>query len=320
MRIASILLVAAAAPLAAQTPPAKSTAARSAVTKSRAPAPVQAAPAPVPLDSLDPLRQALDSVAAIRLRAVISAANNLGLSGGALESRVLRLAARGVPVAGIERSVGEEWARMSAMRGVLQRALARTPDAGEVEAAAELARRGVDPKRIAELATSAPAGRSLALPLLVAGSFVDLGQPADSVLARLTVQLSAGATDREIERGAAALNAVPVYVEPVATTTSTAKVTSLDTVVIEETREVPSPAKTAAVPPARAGPGDPARPTGARPRAGSCSRSGTGACSSPGSRSGAWTGGRARSNVAVASSTAARAERQGQERTAVRRG
>lgn len=214
----------------------------------------------------DPLRTALDSAAAVRLRAAITSATNLGLPGSALESRVLRLAARGVSMADIERSVGEDWARMSTMRGVLQRALGRTPAADEVEAAAELARRGVGPKPIAALATAAPSGRSVAIPLFVVGSFVDLGQPPDSVLARVSAQLAAGAADREIEQGAAAFNAPPVYVEPVAVApTSKEKVTALDTVVIQETREAPLAAKAAATPPARTGPGEPGRAAQAAP-------------------------------------------------------
>jgi hypothetical protein len=69
----------------------------------------------------------------------------------------------------------------------------------EIEAGAEVMRKGVDGKQVSELAKSAPSGRSLAVPLFVIGSLVDRGLPSDDALLRVQTRLQQRATDRELE-------------------------------------------------------------------------------------------------------------------------
>jgi hypothetical protein len=74
----------------------------------------------------------------------------------------------------------------------------RTPGAGEVEAAATAMRMGVDGGDVAALARSGPAGRSLAVPLLVLGALAQRGLPSDQALEAVRERLAARAPDAEL--------------------------------------------------------------------------------------------------------------------------
>jgi hypothetical protein len=145
------------------------------------------------------LKEVLPADVAARVLAVIAKARAHGLSGDALENRALKFAAKGVNPAAIERSVAEQEDRMERVRDTLQRARGRKPSDDEVDAGAEAMRKGVDGSKVSALAKSAPADRSLAVPLYVVGSLVDRGLPSDSALARVQARLRLRASDRELE-------------------------------------------------------------------------------------------------------------------------
>jgi hypothetical protein len=83
---------------------------------------------------------------------------------------------------------------------VLEDARGRKPDIDEVEAAADVSRKGVDGSAVSELAKSAPSGRSLAVPLFVIGSLVDRGLPSDAALQRVLDRLKAHASDADLQK------------------------------------------------------------------------------------------------------------------------
>lgn len=74
----------------------------------------------------------------------------------------------------------------------------RAPDASEIEAAATAKELGVDGAAISDLASSAPSGRSLAVPLAVIGALVDRGLPSDAALQSVLDRLNARASDAEL--------------------------------------------------------------------------------------------------------------------------
>lgn len=88
-------------------------------------------------------------------------------------------------------------ADMSVAREAVARAGA-APAEGEIEAATAAMRMGVDGDVVSELARSRASGRSLAVPLLVVGSLVERGLPADDAITSVRDRLEAGATDGEL--------------------------------------------------------------------------------------------------------------------------
>lgn len=152
-----------------------------------------------PSDVSARLNEVLPADVAARVLAIIAKARANGLSGDALENRALKFAAKGVAPASIERSVAEQEDRMEHVRDTLQRARGRKPTDDEVEAGAEVLRKGVHGAAVSALAKSAPSGRSLAVPLYVIGSLMDRGLPSDSALARVEARLQLRASDRDLE-------------------------------------------------------------------------------------------------------------------------
>lgn len=146
------------------------------------------------------LREVLPADVADRVLAKIAEARSRGLPAAALEQRALKFASRGVAAADIERSVSDHSARMTSARQNIERARGSSATADEVDAGGEAIRMGVDGAAVAELARTAPSGRSLAVPLLVIGSLVDRGLPSDEALSRVRDRLEARATDAELER------------------------------------------------------------------------------------------------------------------------
>lgn len=150
-------------------------------------------------DAATRLRQVLPSDVATRVLAVIEKARTRGLPADALENRALKFAARGIEASAIEKSINEQEARMEHVRDVLQAARAQKPASDEIEAGAEALRKGVDGASVAELAKSAPSGRSLAVPLYAIGSLLDRGLASDQAIRRVEEKLQARASDRDIE-------------------------------------------------------------------------------------------------------------------------
>jgi hypothetical protein len=145
------------------------------------------------------LREVLPADVASRVLATIAAARSRELPAQALENRALKFAAHGVPPADIEKAITEQADRMARGRDILQQARSRRPDGDEIDAAAEALRKGVDRVKINDLATVAPSGRSLAVPLYVIGSLIDRGLPSATALKRVRDRLEARASDTDLE-------------------------------------------------------------------------------------------------------------------------
>jgi hypothetical protein len=151
-------------------------------------------------DPSDRLRQVLPADVAEQVLAIIADARAHGLPAQALENRALKFAANGVDPKKIGKSIADQEARMEKAVSVLEDARGRKPDNDEVEAAADVSRKGVDGSAVSELAKSAPSGRSLAVPLFVIGSLVDRGLPSDEALQRVLDRLKARASDADLEK------------------------------------------------------------------------------------------------------------------------
>ncbi len=145
------------------------------------------------------LRQVLPADVAARVLAVIAKARSRELPADALENRALKFAAKGVSPAAIEKSVVEQEERMEEVSDALEKGRGRKPSGDEVEAGAEVMRKGVDGAKVSALAKSAPRDRSLAVPLYVIGSLVDRGLPSDEALQRVEARLKLRASDRDLE-------------------------------------------------------------------------------------------------------------------------
>jgi hypothetical protein len=133
-----------------------------------------------------------------RVLAKIADARARGLPAQAMERTALKGAAREVPPADIERAVDAQGDRLERAQDALSRARGRRPTDDEVEAGADAIREGVDGKAISKLASSAPSGRSLAVPLHVLGSLVERGLPSDQALSRVLERLTARASDSQL--------------------------------------------------------------------------------------------------------------------------
>jgi hypothetical protein len=159
-------------------------------------APATAGP---PADAVERLRAVLPADVAERVLARVDAARRAGLPADALERRALKFAARGVPAANIERAVAEQAERLAEARSALERGSRRPVDV-EVEAGAEALRQGVDGAGVSALARGAPSGRSLAVPLYVAGSLAARGLPSAEAIQRVQERLAAHASDADLEQ------------------------------------------------------------------------------------------------------------------------
>jgi hypothetical protein len=145
------------------------------------------------------LREVLPADVAQRVLARIADARARQLPAEALENRALKFAAKGVAPANIERSVAEQVERMDAARTALVSGGRSAPAADEIEAGAEVIRKGVDGASVSQLARTAPSGRSLAVPLFVIGSLTDRGVPAAEALQRVLARLQQRASDADLE-------------------------------------------------------------------------------------------------------------------------
>jgi hypothetical protein len=145
------------------------------------------------------LREALPADVAQRVLARIADARAHQLPAEALENRALKFAAKGVDPRNIEQSVNEQAARMEDARAALSSGRGYAPAGDEIEAGAEVMRKGVDGAAVSRLAKSAPSGRSLAVPLFVIGSLIDRGLSSDEALDRVLTRLKSRASDGDLE-------------------------------------------------------------------------------------------------------------------------
>jgi hypothetical protein len=150
-------------------------------------------------DPSERLKEKLPADVAARVLDKIAAARARELPAAALENRALKAASRGIKPADIEKSVDDNIANMQKSKDALEKGRGRKPSDEEVDAGADVIRRGVDGAKVSELAKSAPSGRSLAVPLFVIGSLMDRGLPSDSALGRVQARLAARASDRDLE-------------------------------------------------------------------------------------------------------------------------
>ena len=153
-----------------------------------------------PDDPTAQIKRVLPADVATRVLAVIARARSQDLPVEALENRALKFAAKGVQPELIEKSVVDHEVRLEKSKELIERARGHKPANDEVEAAAEVLRKGVDGAKVSELAKSAPSGRSLAVPLYVISSLLDRGLPSDDALQRVADRLRARASDRDLER------------------------------------------------------------------------------------------------------------------------
>jgi hypothetical protein len=151
------------------------------------------------------IREVLPADVAARVLATIAAARSRDLPAQALENRVLKFAARGIPPKDIERAIDEQADRMTRGRNLLEQARSRPPTGDEIDAAAEALRKGVDRAKISDLAKTTSSGRSLAVPLYVIGSLIDRGLPSADALKRVRDRLQERATDADLEQMAGTL-------------------------------------------------------------------------------------------------------------------
>ncbi|HJQ10516.1 MAG TPA: hypothetical protein VJ840_05730 [Gemmatimonadaceae bacterium] len=145
------------------------------------------------------LREVLPPDVAERVLARIADARARQLPAEALENRALKFAAKGVAPANIERSVSEQVERMDAARAALLAGGRSGAAADEIEAGAEVIRKGVDGASVSQLARTAPRDRSLAVPLFVIGSLTDRGVPATEALQRVLSRMQQRASDADLE-------------------------------------------------------------------------------------------------------------------------
>jgi hypothetical protein len=145
------------------------------------------------------LKEVLPSDVASRVLAKIADARARELPAAALENRALKSAAKGVAPRDIEKSVDDQIGRMKVAKDAIQKGRGAKPADDEVDAGAEVIRRGVDGAQVSALAKSAPSGRSLTVPLYVIGSLMDRGLPSDAALQRVHDKLVARASDRDLE-------------------------------------------------------------------------------------------------------------------------
>jgi hypothetical protein len=144
------------------------------------------------------LREVLPPDVADRVLAKIAEARSRGLPAQALERTALKGAAREVPPADIERAVDAQAERLERSQQALSRAHGGHPSDEEIEAGAEAVRHGVDGKSLSQLASSAPSGRSLVVPLHVLGSLVERGLPCTDAINKVIARMTERASDAQL--------------------------------------------------------------------------------------------------------------------------
>jgi hypothetical protein len=146
---------------------------------------------------IDRLRAVLPANVAEKVIAIVTDATNRGLPGQAIADRAVEAIAKGRSGDQVSAAAQALAADLAGARDALQHA-GRNPDVSEIEAAASAKELGVDGAAISALASSAPSGRSLAVPLAVIGALVNRGLPSDGALQAVLDRLTARASDAEL--------------------------------------------------------------------------------------------------------------------------
>ncbi len=147
---------------------------------------------------VDRLRAVLPADVADKVIAIVTDATSRGLPGQAIADRALEASAKGRSGAEAAAAAQALAADLAGARDALKSA-GRSPDASEIEAGATAKELGVDGSTISALASSAPSGRSLAVPLAVIGALVNRGLPSDGALQAVLDRLHARASDPDLE-------------------------------------------------------------------------------------------------------------------------
>ncbi len=146
---------------------------------------------------IDRLRAVLPADVADQVIAIVTDATSHGLPGQAIAERALEAIAKGRSGDEVSAAAQALAADLAGAHDALQRG-GRTPDASEIEAGATAKEFGVDGATISALASSAPSGRSLAVPLAVIGALMNRGLPSDGALQAVLDRLTARATDADL--------------------------------------------------------------------------------------------------------------------------
>jgi hypothetical protein len=148
-------------------------------------------------NTTDRLRAVLPADQADKVIAIVTDATNRGLPGQAIADRALETVAKSRSGADAVAAAQALATDLAGARDALSSA-GRTPDASEIEAGATAKGLGVDGATIGALASSAPSGRSLTVPLTVIGALVDRGLPSHDALQSVLDRLTARASDAQL--------------------------------------------------------------------------------------------------------------------------
>lgn len=158
-------------------------------------------------DPVERLRDALPLAVAEQVVAVVQEAVARELPGGAVASLALEGVAKGRTGDEVVTAVRALLGDLDAARSALETG-GRAVRAGEIETATLVMRQGVDGAAIRALAESHRSGRSLIVPLAVAGQLAQRGLPADHAIALVQERLAAAdaelmALPEEVDRALA---------------------------------------------------------------------------------------------------------------------
>ena len=145
------------------------------------------------------LKKLLPRVTAERVMDTISVARAHGLPAVALENRALKYAVRQVASKDIADAVAADADAMAKSSALLAASIRRDPNAGEIDAAAQLLGEGADSTSIAAVAKAAPSNRSLEVALRVGAELLATSNASTDVLSRVAARLRDGASDSQLE-------------------------------------------------------------------------------------------------------------------------
>ncbi|MBI2401342.1 MAG: hypothetical protein HYV20_01110 [Gemmatimonadetes bacterium] len=148
-------------------------------------------------DAVVRLREVLPSEVAEQVLATVEDATASGLPGRAIAALALEGVAKGRSGEQVVAAARELRIALGAAHQALQQGT-RTPAPGEIEAGATAMRLGVEGPTVSALASTAPSGRSLVVPLVVMASLADRGLPSDQALGAVHARLEAWATDADL--------------------------------------------------------------------------------------------------------------------------
>lgn len=148
-------------------------------------------------DPVERLRQVLPAQTAEQVVATVQEARAQGLPADGVARLALEGVAKGRSGQETVTAARELVAQLAGARRALQDG-GRAPAAPEIETGALALMLGVEGTAISALATSAPSGRTLAVPLFVMGALAGQGLPSTEALSVVLARLRARATDSEL--------------------------------------------------------------------------------------------------------------------------